>query len=72
MISPTGTLPLQRDSSCIHGGPAGAVRRGVASLDIPSTGRTISAQEFALYRITNNKITHSWGNLDTAVQTQLT
>jgi predicted ester cyclase len=40
-------------------------------LAIPPTGRTISAQEFALYRIDNGKITDSWGNLDTSVRDQL-
>jgi predicted ester cyclase len=41
-------------------------------LTIPATGRTITAQEFAVYRIANNKITACWGNLDSAVHHQLT
>ncbi len=40
-------------------------------LAIPPTGRTINAQEFAVYHVTNNKITASWGNLDSTVLQQL-
>jgi predicted ester cyclase len=41
-------------------------------LDLPPTGRTIRAHEFALYHLTTGKITASWGNLDSAVYYQLT
>jgi len=40
-------------------------------LDLPATGRVISAQEFAVYRLHNGKIADSWGDLDTSVRAQL-
>ncbi|TDD16587.1 ester cyclase [Kribbella turkmenica] len=40
-------------------------------LDVPATGRSITAQEFAVYHLTDNKIAACWGNLDSAVFRQL-
>ncbi|TCO34581.1 putative ester cyclase [Kribbella steppae] len=41
-------------------------------LDVPATGRTVSAEEFAIYRFSDGKIVDSWGNLDSSVRHQLT
>lgn len=41
-------------------------------LDVPATGRVITAPEFALYRLRNGKIAESWGDLDSSVRDQLT
>ncbi|MEI8407204.1 MULTISPECIES: ester cyclase [unclassified Kribbella] len=41
-------------------------------LTIPATGRTITTQEFALYRLAAGKITDCWGDLDTSVRAKLT
>ena len=41
-------------------------------LDVPATGRAISAQELAIYRLDGGKIVESWGDLGSAVRDQLT
>ncbi|MFI6678238.1 ester cyclase [Kribbella sp. NPDC050470] len=41
-------------------------------LDVPATGRVITAPEFAVYHLRNGKIAESWGDLDSSVLTQLT
>lgn len=41
-------------------------------LDVPATGRRISARELAIYRVDNGKIVESWGDLGSAVRDQLT
>jgi steroid delta-isomerase-like uncharacterized protein len=33
-------------------------------LDIPATGRTVTVQEFAVYRVEANKIAEVWGTVD--------
>jgi predicted ester cyclase len=33
-------------------------------LDIPATGRTVTVQEFAIYRVEANKIVEVWGTAD--------
>jgi predicted ester cyclase len=38
---------------------------------VPATGRAITAQELAIYRLQDGKIIQCWGDLDTAVRDQL-
>jgi predicted ester cyclase len=40
-------------------------------LDLPPTGRVISAQEFAVYHLADGKIAEAWGDLDSSVLAQL-
>lgn len=40
-------------------------------LDIPPTGRSITAQELAMYRLDNGKIVHCWGDLGATLYEQL-
>lgn len=41
-------------------------------LGVPATGRVISAQELAMYRVDDGKIVECWGDLGFAVRYQLT
>jgi predicted ester cyclase len=41
-------------------------------LGVPPTGRAITVQEFAVYELSGGKIVNCWGNLDTAIQAELT
>lgn len=41
-------------------------------LGVPATGRAISAQEFAIYRVHRGKIVECWGDLGSSVRDQLT
>jgi predicted ester cyclase len=41
-------------------------------LDVPATGRVITAQELAIYRVEGGRIVESWGDLGSAVRDQLT
>jgi predicted ester cyclase len=41
-------------------------------LDVPATGRTITAQEFSMYRVSSGKIVENWGDLGSSVRDQLT
>ncbi|GAB2673349.1 hypothetical protein GCM10009743_57100 [Kribbella swartbergensis] len=41
-------------------------------LGIPPTGRAITVQEFAVYELSGGKIVNCWGDLDSAIHTQLT
>jgi predicted ester cyclase len=40
-------------------------------LDVPATGRRISAAEFAVYRVERGKIVEVWGDLGPALRDQL-
>ena len=40
-------------------------------LGVPATGRVISTQEFAIYRVDGGRIVESWGDLGSAVRDQL-
>ena len=40
-------------------------------LDVPATGRVITAPEFSLYRLQDGKIADCWGDLDSSVLAQL-
>jgi predicted ester cyclase len=40
-------------------------------LDVPATGRAISTQELAIYRVDSGRIVESWGDLGSAVRDQL-
>jgi predicted ester cyclase len=41
-------------------------------LGVPATGRAISTQELAVYRVDRGRIVESWGDLGSAVRDQLT
>jgi predicted ester cyclase len=41
-------------------------------LGVPATGREISAQELAMYRVDRGRIVESWGDLGFVVRDQLT
>jgi predicted ester cyclase len=41
-------------------------------LGVPATGRAISAQELAMYRLDGGRIVESWGDLGSSVRDQLT
>ena len=41
-------------------------------LGVPATGRAISTQELAIYRVDSGRIVECWGDLGSAVRDQLT
>jgi predicted ester cyclase len=41
-------------------------------LGVPATGRAISVQELAIYRVDSGRIVECWGDLGSAVRDQLT
>jgi len=41
-------------------------------LDVPATGRVISVQELAMYRVDGGKIVEAWGDLGSAVYERIT
>jgi len=40
--------------------------------DVPATGRAISVQELAIYRLSDGRIAECWGDLGSVVRDQLT
>jgi predicted ester cyclase len=44
---------------------------GGAFLGVPATGRKISVQELAMYRVAGGRIVESWGDLGSSVRDQL-